>query len=61
MLRASQDQDIFQINNNMKTLATAKKEYGFSEWKVKTLGFMVKPFTDKLCVAEQKVKRDGDA
>ena len=31
MLRANQDQDVIQINNNVKTLVKAKEQYGFSK------------------------------
>ena len=31
MQRVNQDQDIIQINNNVKTLAMAKEPYGFSK------------------------------
>ena len=41
MLRLSQNWDIIQINNNMKTLASAKEQYGLSE--VKTIGAVASP------------------
>ena len=64
MLWFSQDQDVIQINNNIKSLALAKKQYRFSKWS-ETLATIASPngksSTDNVYVGKQTVNTNDDA
>ena len=65
LLRANEDQDVIQIDNNMQTFAMVKEQNRFSEGCENPRGCgkpkRQNPSIDKAHYAKQNVRNDDDA